>query len=320
MTDPPRPVLGKVWAHGRAVLLWFVRDEGGVYAAAIAFYMLVSLVPLCSLLVGVGGGMLVLLGPAEAGGMDALLGDVVAVVHRYLPLVTEADARDALDSVIRNRGNFGLLGTLGLMLAASQVVGVTRVAVARIVGPGTREATPHLATSGFQRFAQRLVPVWNRLKTFFWLGFLGVLVGVLKLVSVSARSWLAPLGPVPLAHLLEAPWVQFLLSRAVGLALTFLGFVVVIVHVARRATTWTGRLWGAATFSVLQAVAEMAFAWWVSQYASLSVRYGSLANLVALGTWVFYSACVFLLCVQLTAVVSHPKRLYPEEPPTPPPG
>ena len=308
---PARRVSVVVALHVRAVLRNFVRDEGGVYAAAIAFYALVSMVPLAVLLVAVGGAVVATLGQTEVGGVAAVLEDVVTALQRVAPFVPANDLRRVLGNLVADRGNVGLLGLVGLMAAASQVVNAVRRAVLRCVGqPNNSDDDPRRLSVTLQRMQSLLRMVWLRTKTFFWMAVAGLLVGGLRLVAVSLQGWMDARDLGVVHTVLDHPLMRFAMGHFTGMTLTFVGFTALLIHVARRAITWPGLFAGAAMFSIMQAGAEITFSYYVSHYARLSVRYGSVANLVALALWVFYASCVFLLSVQLTAVISRPHRLH----------
>ncbi|MHB9097736.1 MAG: YhjD/YihY/BrkB family envelope integrity protein [Syntrophales bacterium] len=56
---------------------------------------------------------------------------------------------------------------------------------------------------------------------------------------------------------------------------------------------------GSAVFSLLMEIAKQFFTWYVANYTSYNVIFGSLETVVILVIWVFYIALIFLFCAEL---------------------
>ena len=56
---------------------------------------------------------------------------------------------------------------------------------------------------------------------------------------------------------------------------------------------------GSAIFSLLMEIAKQFFTWYVANYTSYNVIFGSLETVVILVIWVFYIALIFLFCAEL---------------------
>ncbi len=306
--SPPDNALKTVFLYARATVANFMEDDGSVYAAGLAFYALVSVIPLCAVLLALGGSLLASAGRDSATALQELTGDIVTGMRVLVPFMPEEDLRAILLDIVEHRQNLGAVGVVVLLLAASQVVNAIRRAVARPFGitfTATGDASPV-----WRGARTALWLAWHRLKTFFWIAALGFITGVLR-IAMGALSRMLQLLPLELVEdLLRHPLVAPLVTQATGAVFTFVGFQLILVHVARRQTTWQARALAGLAFALLQGVAEALFGSYVQHYAALSFKYGSLAGVVAVSIWIFYASCVFLLCVELCAIVSKPARLY----------
>ncbi|MBI5495790.1 MAG: YihY/virulence factor BrkB family protein [Deltaproteobacteria bacterium] len=308
---PPAPAprvspWARLVAHAelwRDALHAFVADDGTVYAAGIAFYALVSMVPLAAVLLAIGGSVLAGAGAGDAS--MALMDDVIDALRYLVPIAPEQDLRAVLTSLVARRGDIGLLGTVGLLIAASQVVNAIRRAVARPFGIvlGETPGVPH--PSLWERGARAVIElVLGRFKTLFWISALGFGAGGLRVVTATVASVIHLRPPHVVTHLLQHPFVAGTLSQVGGFIFTFVAYNLILIHVARRQSTWAARALGGIWFALLQALAEWVYRTYLEHYARLSAQYGSVATLVAVALWTFYFSCVFMIAVELTAVAS----------------
>jgi uncharacterized BrkB/YihY/UPF0761 family membrane protein len=296
--------------HTRACIVNFTAGDGSIYAAAIAFYALVSMIPFAAVLLAIGGAVLASVGRNSPTQFNQMLDDVVRAVRYLDPFVPERDLRDILTSLIGMRGNLGLLGTLALLVAASQVVNTIRAAVARPFGIDLEVGSQKLEPQVLRSLRTAAVVILRRLKTLFWLSVVGFLMGGIRVVLATAASVVRLTPPQYLSVFLNHPLLAPVVSQASGALFCFVGYNAALIHVARRQTTWNARALGGVVFSLLQAAAEVVYSRYVEHWSSLSLSYGSLASLAAVALWTFYFSCVFLISVELTAIVSHPARLY----------
>jgi len=299
------------WPWLRAPIANFIGDDGTVYAAGIAFYGLVSLIPLGVCMVAVMGMILAHQQGQEEAEQHEYIRDLVTAARRFIPLLPEERAMDILHALVRQRGDLGLIGAIGLVGAATQVVDALRRATARLFGTGRYAAVTDPAMQVWRRgLLGAWTLIYTRLKNFTVVMALGFLVGGLRLFLAFLAS-LAQVLPESVVQLvLETPAVAFTLSQAIGFFFCFTGYVMLVFHLARKTTTWRARSIGGLLFALLLALAELVYANYVVRFSNMSLTYGSLASLVAVALWIFYSSCVFLICAQVTAVISNPARLH----------
>ena len=246
-------------------LRYFYSHDGFFLAAGLSFYTIVCLVPFLLLLVA-GGGYLLSNDMVAREVLDRL-GAIVPVYH------TEIEA--LLSRVVAARRVSSLIGTVTLMLFASQLFAATRFVLNQIFG-----------TKGRGFFHGVLFDLWMILVlTLLFLVSVG-----LTAVGAGMRGLLAVLGaPRLLAWLIE--WG----GAALGIALSTTLFTVLYRFVPVRRMAWPSVLRGGLAAAALWEVAKQVFRWYILETGVYASVYGSLGVAIALVMWVYYSAIVFVL-------------------------
>ena len=239
----------------------FFDDGSPQSAAAISYYALFSLFPLAILLV-VGFGLVV--------DDDAARARVIDFVLENVPLREDrgrAELEELLTSVTDDVGGFGVLGVVGLVVAASGVMGAVRKAlnVAWDVG----DARPLLQAKAIDVL---------------------LVAGLGLLITVSvALTFISQL----------ASPVMFGLGRLVPLVVAFLAFLTLFRVVPAAATTLRGVWPGAAVAALGFEATKSGFGVYLENFANYNAVYASLAAIVAFLVFMFVSANVVLLGAQV---------------------
>jgi membrane protein len=125
-----------------------------------------------------------------------------------------------------------------------------------------------------------------------------VIVATLSVVVV-------PLAVRALAGLVDVPqWQETasaLVSRGVGVALLVIALTSVYAVLPRARVGWLDALPGAALAVVLWFALAQAFGYYLREFASLSVTYGSLGGVVAALVFFYLTACVVLFGCEFNA-------------------
>lgn len=102
-------------------------------------------------------------------------------------------------------------------------------------------------------------------------------------------------------------WLVFLVIRWIVAILTSIAFIGLIYHNGMPKTqSWRRVLPGAVLATVMWFPATMLFGWYVTNYASYSVVYGSLSAAIALLVWLYILSIIVLLGAEFNAQV-YPK-------------
>ena len=257
-------------------------DKASQYAAALAFFTMLSLAPL--LLIGVSiAGFVLGAGQARAN----LLSQVRSNAG--------SQAADAVGTILNNAHHPGsgivalVVGVILLLLGASGAVGMLRTALNAVWDVRERPV------GGF----------WNKIRHFLGTRLFSVAVvlsigpGLLVLLGASAIwSWVAGkiAGTLP-----AAGFFLRLGDFIVTLALLTLLFAALFRFMAEERPDWENLWIGAFVTAVLFDIGRLAIGLYMSMSSTTS-SFGAAGSLVALLLWLHYSAMIVFFGAEFTQV------------------
>ena len=275
------------WYLGDARLLLgrtgqaFAADRCTQLAAAIAYYVLVSIFPLAILLVSISGLLLT---------DDRLRADVVDEIFLALPL-SEDEGRDNLESAVEGIATgfslIGLVAILGLVWSATAMMGSIRHALNQVWG------VPHR----YPFLKAKLLD----LTLVFSVGLLisasvsaTVLLQVARNLSDGLSDALGPLG-------VGAGGAVEVVAILVPLLISFGTFAALYKYVPRVGThfrhVWPGALLAAVLFELL----KNGFAIYLRFFGDYDAIYGSLGAVVIFLFFVYLSGVAMLIGAEMAA-------------------
>ena len=246
--------------------------------AALAFYSLLSLMPLLLVVISVAG---LLYGPrvAETGVMQ----QIQLLIGQQRAKIVQAlleGAQNKADGLVAT-----ILGTLTLMFGASGVLTELREAL------NTIWDVPSRKMSRVQEFT---CLVRGRL----WSLALVLAIVVLLTASLLVSTWISALGA--LASLLPGHEVVLHLFNVIFSFVVVTGlFGAVYKVVPQVPIEWPDVILGAAVTSILFTLGNLILGLYLGN-ASLSSTYGAAASTVVFAMWVYYSSQVFFLGAEFT--------------------
>ncbi|MED5622353.1 YihY/virulence factor BrkB family protein [Ideonella sp. BN130291] len=257
-------------------------DRAASMGAALSYYTVFSVAPLLLILISVAGLVF---------GRDAVQG---AVVQQIGGLVGDAAAKtiqEVLKSVSEPKE--GVIGTVvGLVLL---LVGATTV-FAELQDDLNRiwKAEPREIPSG----------IWGWLRARVLSIGMILAIGFLMLVSLAASAAIAALGDWSTSWLSDWEWlmsaVNFIFSYGMVTAL----FALIYRFMPQVHIRWHDVWIGAAVTAALFTIGKYLIGLYIGKSAVAS-GFGAAGSLAVLLVWVYYSAQVFLLGAEFTAVYAH---------------
>jgi membrane protein len=259
---------------------WLVRVVGEIIrrlreqdlmmmAAAIAFYWLLSFIPLLLLGTSAVGFFL--------GSSDRALDEIMSAARRALPRGAGPDLEVFLRSVIRSRHVTGVIGAGVLLWVAMGVFEIIASSLTALCGE--RETRSLL-----RRKLVALVMMCT--------------VGFLMLTALMG-SWILAAWPeieeilgmqIPLPAFLEHPnFPRFLSSGLMGVLLTIVYRIAPV-----RAIRWPAALLGATLAAALWHQARVVFAYVLIHQARFNLYVGLLGGIIGMVLWIFWSAIILL--------------------------
>lgn len=285
-----RPVMSELFMLFDGMVMDPVRDHTLIYGAAVAFYTLLSLIPLLILFASFGGFLLFYLGGGDPAEVDELVGEVLLQLKRAIPFMGASLETD-LRLIIANRGGLGLIGALTLLLSASQVFRALEFAFARIFARG--------------RYHRRFVPdekVAPRnivLSKLLFAVFLLSLVAVFLVFRVALRviGQLTSVLPSEVSSLFEDPLGgDTVVGHGLSAMLVIVGFWALIRFFGHRRVRGRYSLLGGVLFAAVWQVSRIFFEVYLNNWAQLGALYGSFSALMASVLWIFFTALLLLIC------------------------
>lgn len=255
----------------------FRAHRGFFHAAGLAFSFLTCLVPILFFIVALAGFVL-----SRKAASEVVLNQLAEIIPVY-----KGELHEALSQIIRRRSLSGLLGTVVLLLFASQLFASLRLVLNDIFG--------------FTRGPGLLREVGKDLILLFAMGvfFLG------SILVFDLFVWIRLLLLTPTQ--MPAEWIRSLsLALAVGSS-TMLFFVMYRYFPHQRVPAGAAFA-GALLASLLWEVAKQAFRWYILRVGVYDTIYGPLGALVGLGMFAYYSGIVFILGAEFTAVLMTGRR------------
>jgi membrane protein len=263
----------------------FGRDNGGLYAAGLAFFVLLALVPIILTSVAVVSCFVnvhetsikmtdLIRSFFPAGGARA---EVVQL------LTNQFHIEDQVRGVIRDRGLAGIIGFLSLIWAAMQIF--LNAASAMNSMWEARE------TRNF--FMQRIV-------VFLLMIVTGGIVGLSLLLSTVTPAMTRFHVPI-LSHLHPPIGIVTVVCETLALLLNTFMYVFLYKVLPNATVTWKAAGIGGTIASLLFELAKKGMASYLLR-ANHSV-YGDLANLILFLLWIYYSMMILLLGAEVAACI-----------------
>ena len=275
-----------------AVFARFGKDNGGLLAAGLSFFLVLALVPL--LLMGLWGlGLVYAHNPDQAvTKIQSLLATRIlpgAANKEVVHLMERANISDAhghagptLMNIIHGHGIAGLVGFLGVVWAAIQI---------------------------FVNGSTAMNAAWETKEKRNWFVLRGVALallvgaGVLLIVSLGVTAVSTAISTTTFAHLI--PFEGAIASGAVELgAVVVSGLMYAVIYKYLPSpsanVSWKSALVGGAAAAIAFEIAKKGLS--VLLLSPKQSVYGDLGNLIAFVLWIYYSMMILLLGAEVSAV------------------
>ena len=272
----------------KEVLQGYSRDNGALMAAAVSFYVFLSLIPMLLVAVALAGYFLGSPEQAQATVLNKLRPALAPgkTGEGIMSLVSEV-----VGEVVKGRGAATGLGLLVLLWTGTTAVANLGRAI-------------NLAWKTEQRrsfIKARLVA----LLTFVAVGvLLGASFGLTAAIGAIKGSSKSFLGIAPG----QWPWIWSFLGYLVPLLVTIGTFTIVYEILPNTRVRLTTALIGGVFAGIMWEAAKQAFSVYVNNFANFSKVYGSLGGIILLLVWINYSAMVTILGAEVAAATQRRRR------------
>jgi len=276
--------LKRAWLFLMRLQRGIAHDDCLGMAAQIAFYNLLGLFPLMIFLLNIIG--LFPLG-------QALQTELLAELRLQMPEEAAGYVADTVLGLLTagNQGLFGL-GLIASLWGASMATGALITTINRAYNIRPRR----------NLLKQKILSIWLTLV----LAFLWVVAFVIVLVGPRVTQGVFEV--LNIASETNTFWTSVRLPMAFGLTLVSLSILYYIAPEAKQRFRWI--LPGAITGTLLWMGASSGFRYFLRNFNSYDMTYGSIAGLVILMVWFWLSGLVFLLGAEVNSLM---KRIDEEQ-------
>lgn len=280
-----RPPAGKPafqYLHLKGAALWdilsdavrnYSRNHDGNQAAAIAFYAVVSMIPLFILTLWVVGTVF--------GSNPRLQQELIDQIQQFSPYFSN-DLLDQIGRIEQKTTILGWVGVITLLWSSTLIFDSIQTAFKAIFR--TSRERNYFVLKGL---AVAMIPLG------WMVGMASMAVTYLASV-LEAHPFVSDLRS-QLGLFVQNAFVEYVLPFSVMTA--FFSIVYKVVPAGR--ISWGNALAGGVLFSAMMEIVKHVFAWYMSGASSYGVIYGSLQTVVVLVLWVFYMALLLLFCAEL---------------------
>lgn len=252
----------------------FGDNHNGNQAAALAFYAILSAIPLFILTIITTGYVFTSQPNASR--------EIIDVIRHFHPYFSE-DILVQLGAIEGKRKILGWLGIAALVWFSAMIFNSIESALNNIF-PSTAKRS-YLVS---KVLALSMIPLgWV-------IGFVSVVLSYVAALLASQPLILPGVVEISLTGLSEV-LLRYLLPYL--LVVLFVGFLYRIIPTAKIRPAVA--LAGAAVFGFLMEIAKQFFTWYLAHYTRYDVIFGSLEAVVILVIWVFYVSLIFLFCAEM---------------------
>lgn len=250
------------------------QDDISNMAASVSYYAFLSLFPLLLSLLAIFG----LFFPSES-----ILEQLINLVGNFLP-GSRGILENNISEIVRLSGALGIVGIIGLMWSGSGVFSAINQAINRAWDIKYEH------------------PFYIRKPREFLMLFIA---GILIVLSIGATTLLSQIGRINLP-----------ISGAIvniGTAILALFFSLVVFTLTHKFTPLNRISWrhvwpGAVLSTFLFEAAKTLFVFYLNNFNRYDVIYGSLASVIILLVWIYFSAFILLLGAEFSSLLFRLKR------------
>lgn len=239
-------------------------------AAAISLYAILSIIPLFILTILMAGQFF--------GTYPSIQRDFTEGIRGLSPYFS-GDLLEQLGGIDEKKNVLGWVGIITLIWFSSMIFGAIETAFNLIFR--AKSYRNYLLS---KLLALAMIPMmWT----------VGVAsVGLTYIATILAQKPTIFKGEILILH-------GFFFRYILPYLVTVLFFTIVYKVIPPVRISWWNALIGSAIFSALMEAAKQFFGWYVSNYTSYNVIFGSLQTVVILVIWVFYVALILLFCAEI---------------------
>jgi membrane protein len=250
-------------------------DQDGIFfmSGAIAFNLIVAIVPLLLAILGITGVILQNRVENPSALLANYLFEALPDFGRDFRLFVE---KEIIEGLLAKSGGFLGFGLIVLVWVSTRLVGTLRFALREVFDIGEDRNI--------------IKGKWFDIQMVVIAGLLfAVNAAATVIINIITQTGTEMLGVQPTA------WLQQYLLTVVATASIWIMFVLIYRYLPFRRIHWRTALVAATFTTVMFELLKRAFAWYAVNVAVYSSTYGNFLNLVIIVFWMYYIALAFVL-------------------------
>ncbi len=253
----------------------FMADTCMSHAAALSFYVVLSVLPLLFVLISIGSYIV--------GSTGDFFAYVVSLLKQFIPDISPAVIGD-LYNLLEKRSAIGIIGFVFLLFASDLAI---------------LEAKRSLDV--IFKLEKRRNPLFIKSKSIFIVLSSGVVVSFLFIITPVFRVLIKLDLPVLSSTLYVIAII--ISSRVFALLMVFLLFTSAYSFLPSKKIDIGYIILAGAITTVLWSIIRILFSWYLAHHSNINIVYGSLAAIIVTILWVYYTSLIFLFSAEFVSCI-----------------
>ena len=253
----------------------FMADACMSHAAALSFYVVLSIIPLMFVLVSIGSYIV--------GSTGSFFVYIVSLLKQFIPGISPAIIGD-VHNLLEKRSTIGIIGFAFLLFSSDLAV---------------LEAKRSLDV--IFKLEKRRNPLFIKGKSMFGILLSGLLVSFLFIIT-PVFGVLIKLDLQVLSRTLYII-ATIMSSRIFAFLMVLLLFSAAYSFLPSKKIDGEYSMMAGAITAVLWTITRVMFSWYLAHHSNINIVYGSLAAIVVTILWVYYTSLIFLLSAEFVSSV-----------------
>ncbi len=251
----------------------FVVDTCMSHAAALSFYVVLSIIPLLFVLISVGSYIV--------GSTSSFFPYIISILKQFMPDISPAVTHD-VGTLLQKRGAIGVLGFIFLLFSSDLAL---------------LEAKRSLDV--IFRLEKRKNPLFIKGKSMLVIVIGGVVVSFLFIITPIFKVLIKL--DLPLLSTTLYVIAQVLSSRIFAFFMIFLLFTSAYYFLPSKRIDRKYIIIAGGITTILWTVVRVLFSWYLTHHSGINIVYGSIAAIIVTILWVYYTSLIFLFSAEFVS-------------------
>lgn len=251
----------------------FISDTCMSHAAALSFYVILSIIPLLFVLISIGSYIM--------GSKASFFSYIITILEQFIPDISPVIVQDVASLLEKSR-TIGIVGFVFLLLSSDLALLEAKRSLDVIFGTEKRGN-----------------PIFVKGKSMFVIFIGGVIVSFLFIITPIFRV----LIKMDLPYISSTLFVfaRIISTRIFAFFMIFMLFTSAYYLLPSKKIDMKYVLMAGGFTTVLWAIVRVLFSWYLAYHSNINIVYGSLAAVIIATLWVYYTSLIFLFSAEFVS-------------------